>query len=110
MVLLKIMENYIKKITKVYIMKEILLMKIYLETVLYFIKMAKKNWKEILNPLIIFLKENYYSPKRNLIYEGKIENDFFYNSDILDIYSDNGYLFYHNKFENKDKNQIIFNY
>ena len=48
-------------------------------------------------------KGKYYSPNGNLIYKGKIENDFFYNSDILEIYNDNGYLLYHNKIENKEK-------
>ena len=48
-------------------------------------------------------KGKYYSPKGNLIYKGTIENDFFYNSDIFEIYNNDGYLLYKSKIENKEK-------
>ena len=48
-------------------------------------------------------KGKYYSPKGNLIYKGTIENDFFYNSDIFEIYNNDGYLLYKSEIENKEK-------
>jgi len=45
----------------------------------------------------------YYSPKGNIIFKGKIDKDYFYDSKILEIYNDDGYLLYKGKIENNEK-------
>ena len=45
----------------------------------------------------------YYSPKGNIIFKGKIDKDYFYDSEIMEIYNDNGYLLYNGKIENNAK-------
>ena len=77
--------------------------------VLDFIKMAKKNWKDYESSDNIF-KGKFYSPKGNLIYKGKIENDFFMilifwkYIMIMDI------CYTKIKLKIKKNNQIIINY
>ena len=45
----------------------------------------------------------YFSPKGNTIYKGEIINDFFYDSEILEIYTIDGDLLYKGKINNNDK-------
>ena len=77
--------------------------------VLDFIKMAKKNWKDYESSDNIF-KGKYYSPKGNLIYEGKIENDFFIMLIFWKYIMIRDIHYTTIKLKIKKKNQIIFNY
>ena len=45
----------------------------------------------------------YFSPKGDIIYKGEIINDFFYDSEILEIYNNDGDLLYKGKIDNNDK-------
>ena len=64
---------------------------------------GQKKLEGYFEPSNNIFKGKYYSPKGNLIYKGTIENDFFYNSDIFEIYNNDGYLLYKSEIENKEK-------
>jgi len=45
----------------------------------------------------------YYSPKGNIIFQGKIQNEFYYDSEILEIYNNDGYLLFKGKIDIDEK-------
>ena len=51
----------------------------------------------------------YYSPEGKVIFEGKIINNIFYNSNYLEIYNDNGIILYKDKMDNINNKVELYN-
>ena len=51
----------------------------------------------------------YYSPEGKVIFEGKIINNIFYNSNYLEIYNDNGFILYKDKMDNINNKVELYN-
>ena len=69
-----------------------------------FYKNGKKKFEGNFKLIDVF-EGIYYSPKGNIIFKGKIENEFFYDSEFLEIYNNDGYLLYQGKIEDDSKNK-----
>ena len=73
-----------------------------------FYKNGVKKLEGIFKDNNIFEGE-YYSPNSTIIFEGKIINDIFYDSNFLEIYNDNEFLLYKGEIKNNYEQENFYN-